>query len=288
METESESSNQTEVALSDEQRFGRLLNVMDELPASVVWLHSNAPTEYELASYPDVTIFRLERAATLQFRGTLGLLYDPRVSYVAEILIRAILETDAQLWRIYGYKRASGKSRQRRAICFEFGSIRSLYESMLSQKDKKGRYRASRRSFSTAESRRSIKERHKVLMALHEKVADRPKCKGDDYRGVKQLLEKLSRRERSYRWMVAYYEISSMTAHQLLQRGLVNTASRPLAMAEPSLSERVAFLDRALASYQLCVQLCGLLHMPRLLQLVNDKAPRLQQAIGDFNSSLAV
>jgi hypothetical protein len=273
-------------ALTDEQRFGRLLNVLDELPASVVWLHSDAPPEYELASYPDVTTFRLERAATLQFRGTLRLLYDPMVSYAAEILIRAILETDAQLWRIYGYKRASKKSRQRRAVCFEFGSIRSLYESMLPQKDKQDRYRPSRRSFSTAESRQSIKERHKLLMALHDKVADLPNCKGNDYRGVKHLLQQLSRRERSYRWIVPYYEISSMTAHQLLQRGLVNTASRPLAMAEPSLSERVAFLDRSLASYQLCIQLCGLIHMPGLLRLVNDKVPRLQKAIGDFGSSL--
>lgn len=285
MESQFEAHKESDAPLTDEQKFGRLLNVVDELPAAVVWLHSDAPPEYQLASYPDVTIFRLERAATLQFRGTLGLLYDPRVSYAAEILIRAILETDAQLFRIYGYKRASTKSRQRRAICFEFGSVRSLYESMLAQRDKRGRHRPSRRSFSTAESRRSIKERHKLLMALH-KVADRPNCRGHDYRGVKQLLEKLSERERGYRWIVPYYEVSSMTAHQLLQRGLVNTASRPLAMAEPSLSERVAFLDRSLASYQLCVQLCGLLHMPRLLQLVREKVPRLQQAISDFSSSL--
>jgi hypothetical protein len=275
-----------EASLTADQKFGRLLNVMDELPAAVVWLHSDAPPEYDLTSYPDVTIFRLERAATLDFRGTLALLNDPRVSYTSESLIRGVLETDAQLFRINGYKRASWKSRQRRAICFEFGSVRSLYDSMLPRKDRTGRYRPTRRLFSTAESRRSIKERYQVLMGLHDQVADIPNCRGNDYQGVKRILEMLSKRERAYRWIVPYYEVSSMTAHQLLQRGLVNTASRPLAMVEPSLAERVSFLDRAFGSYQLCVQLCGLLHMPKLVQLVHDVVPRLQRAVSDFNASL--
>ena len=246
-----------------DDRFANLRAAADAVARTVSEVHIKDLDLRVAGSYPAATVIKLERHATVEFRAGLDLLGDPLFAYSAEILLRSVLEADAQLWRIYGMKRASVASRRRRAICFEFGAIRGLYRSIQPQKDKAGHRRQSRLMYSTAEGRSSIRKRYKQIAALHLASCG-PTCPGTSYSGLDKTLSIMSKRYRSLRWVLPMYEISSMASHEALQRGLAAADQSTMAVVPMDLPERAAMYDRLLTAYAQGVEIAAQIHMPEL------------------------
>ncbi len=247
-----------------EEAFQAILTATDDALVKTGELHTKTGLDgLQLEGYPSLTLIRLERQVTLEMRGAVDLLRNPLLAWNGEILNRALLETMAQIFRIYGHKRASLKNRRRRAICFEFGSIAAIRRSISPRRDKVGRRLPSRLGFSTAESRASIRERYKDLNSLHDLTCP-PGCRGTSYRGVGDTLLRLSRRHREVNWAWPLYEVTSQTAHQMLMRGLASAPAWDVTIQPMEIQGRLSWLDRLVVSYGVSLQLISEIHQPEL------------------------
>src|ERR1700737_3385783 len=85
---------------------------------------------FELNSHPEVTLFRLERWATIQFMGLLHLLGNDETAYVAEVVLRGLLENLAHVWWIQQGADAGSDRRQCRAVRMELGMAAELVETI--------------------------------------------------------------------------------------------------------------------------------------------------------------
>lgn len=260
-----------------EQRFSRLLLAADSVARMTSEIHIKELHPLDPESYPAITVIKLERQATIEFRATLPLLTDPVLAYCAEILRRSLLEAMAQLWRIHGIQRSSVASRRRRAICFEYGSISALYRASRPRRDKKGRPYPSTRSYSNSQIRASIRKRYVLVKRLHETTCP-PGCAGTSASQLSEALLNMSKRHKTLRWAWPMYEVASMSAHQVLQRGLATADPATLAIVPMSLADRAAEYDRLLTAYAVSVDLAARIHMPQL-QAFRQVAIDLKKAV---------
>jgi hypothetical protein len=248
---------------SPEDRFAKLRNASDAIAQTASQIHVKALDPLSPESYPAATVIKLERQATLEFRAGLALLGDPVLAYAAEIQLRSMLDALAQLWRIYGMQRSSIASRRRRAICFEFGAMGGLLRSVRPRADKKGRRPPPRGAYTSPEARETIGLSYKDVHCLHASSCP-PECQGTTASGIHEVLAKMSRRHKSLRWALPLYEVSSMTSHNLLQRGLAAADPSTMAIVPMDLPERAAMYDRLLTAYAQSIELAGQIHMAEL------------------------
>jgi hypothetical protein len=85
---------------------------------------------FEAESYPEMTLFRLERWATIQFMGALRLLENDQVAYVAEVVLRGLLENLAHVWWIQHGMQDGADSKRCRAVRMELGMAVELVQSI--------------------------------------------------------------------------------------------------------------------------------------------------------------
>jgi hypothetical protein len=249
--------------IEGERRFQSLLVETDRAAQTISAAHGTAGPPLDLASYPARAVIGIERQATVEFRGSLVLLRDPILAYNGEILMRSLLEAAGQMWRIFGIERSSETSRRRRAICFEFGSISAIYRASRPRRDRKGRLLPSTRRYSTPQGRASIRERFADIKSLHDQTCPAG-CAGTSGSQISETLSNMSKRYSSLRWVSSLYEVTSMVAHQTLQRGLAGGDPSALAMVPTDLPGRCSMLDRLLSSYGVSIEIAARIHRPQL------------------------
>ncbi|HEX2714783.1 MAG TPA: hypothetical protein VHM88_21560 [Candidatus Acidoferrales bacterium] len=271
-----------------ERRFTDLLEETDRAATAISKAHGTSGPPLDLASYPARTVIGIERQATVEFRGSLVLLRDPILAYNGEILMRSLLEAAGQVWRIYGTARSSEASRRRRAICFEFGSITAIYRASRPRRNKTGKLLPSTRRYSTKEGRASIRERYADIKSLHDQTCPSG-CAGTSGSQISESLSNMSKRHTSLRWVSSLWEVTSMVAHQTLQRGLAGGDPSALAMVPMDVPGRCALLDRLLSSYGVSIEIAGRIHCPQLkpFQVAARGIKKELTEIGGFAQSSA-
>lgn len=267
------------------EHFRKLLAAADTAAQTITSIHVKDLDPAALDSYPDLTVIKIERQSTVEFRAAVALLHDPILAYGAEILGRSLIEGAGQMWRIYGRKNSSVVSRRRRAICFEFGSISSQKRALdPSRRDGHGRRLPSNLRYSSKEARASTRQRYRDTADLH-RVLCPAICRGVSSSQISDSILNMSRRHKELQWAYPLYEIGSMASHQTLLRPIASSDWATMAVVDLGLEDRCSILDRLLVSYGITVELAGRIHMPGL-RTFQAVAVALKQGMNELRARL--
>jgi len=195
---------------------------------------------FELDSYPEMTLFRLERWATIQFMGLLRLLANEETAYVAEVVLRGLLENLAHVWWIQRGGDDGRDSRQCRAIRMELGMASELVQTIEHTPPQ----------FVPDGSAQVASDRLDHFNAVYQSA----NCAGRarKYGSVSESLVEIDN-PFGFAWLHQMWNVGSMVSHQgLLDRIMRDIGNGVTVVGKPAtLAERVVLLERASSVYGL-------------------------------------
>jgi hypothetical protein len=247
------------------QLYHEALEVARQMPAMASRYSGDRPDlGFELESYPDMTLFRLERWATIQFGGALRLLERPDTAYVAEVVLRGLGENLAHVWWIQQGTAEGQDSRRCRALRLENGMALELVDAIARAKPEAV----------PAGSAEAARDRLDHMAKLSQQAG----CKGKArrYGSVSPTLKELDE-ILQFGWLHDLWSVGSMVGHQgMLDRIMRDMGDGTTVVGEPStINEAGILLERVTSVYGL---------IGRELLMTNSPAdlPALEDLMGRF------